>query len=571
MARMNLQGFIGSSRKHPLSVTMGDAERRRWISIAALSVACGVFVAYFLWLQLRRYEQLGAYAFDLGIFQQAVWLMAHGETPFVTVRGMNILGDHFTPILYLLAIPYRFWAHPFWLFLAQTVALAAGALPLYRMALRHTGKEWAATTIAIGYLLHPALFTMLLFDFHPVLLSVPFVLWAMEAADEGRPVQFAIASVFAMSCKQEVALAIASLGAYMAFIRKKRWAWWGVAGGILWMAVALKLMPLLSGAERSAYLAFYSRWGETPLGILWGILSRPLEALKELVFCQGHATAPGVYPLLLLVPFAFFPLLAPEVLLFGLPNYALIALSERVIFRELGYQYASTLLPWLAVASVLGWKRLLRVGDELPERLRRRWQVFVALTWFVCAAFSAYRYGPPVIQRFMSDMLPTKEAKAIVDFLNRHIPPDASVSAPTSLIPPLAHRKRVYLFPNPFQQVAFGPSVEALRQQIEMRAKPLPEQEFHQRMRDQNVDFIVLKARTSFWPLGADAYDTLAIHALTSPDYGIVAVYKDLLILKRGSNFAEGLKRVGINPNIPKENLRKEVQSVWERLQGLGW
>ena len=153
MARMNLRGFIGSRRRHPLSVTMGDAERRRWISIAALSVACGVFVAYFLWLQLRRYEQLGAYAFDLGIFQQAVWLMAHGETPFVTVRGMNILGDHFTPILYLLAIPYRFWAHPFWLFLAQTVALAAGVLPLYRMALRHTGKEWAATAIAIGYLL----------------------------------------------------------------------------------------------------------------------------------------------------------------------------------------------------------------------------------------------------------------------------------------------------------------------------------------------------------------------------------------------------------------------------------
>jgi uncharacterized membrane protein len=569
---MNLRGFIGSSRRHPLwvTVTMGDAERRRWISIAALSVACGVFVAYFLWLQLRRYEQLGAYAFDLGIFQQAVWLMAHGETPFVTVRGMNILGDHFTPILYLLAIPYRFWAHPFWLFLAQTVALAAGVLPLYRMALRHTGKEWAATAIAIGYLLHPALFTMLLFDFHPVLLSVPFVLWAMEAADGGRPVQFAIASVFAMSCKQEVALAIASLGAYMAFIRKKRWAWWGVAGSIFWMAVVLKLMPLLSGAERSAYLAFYSRWGETPLGILWGILSRPLEALKELVFCQGHATAPGVYPLLLLVPFAFFPLLAPEVLLFGLPNYALIALSERVIFRELGYQYASTLLPWLAVASLLGWKRVLPVGDELPERLRRRWQIFVALPWFVCAAFSAYRYGPPVIQRFMSDMLPTQEAKAIVDFLNRHIPPDASVSAPTSLVPPLAHRKRVYLFPNPFQPVAFGPSVEALKQQIETRVKPLPLGEFHRRMSEHPVDFIVLKARTNYWPLGVDTYETLALHALTCPDYGIIAVQGDVVILRRKADFLRGLRWLGVAVQ-GKKPLREAVKEAWERLKGVGW
>jgi uncharacterized membrane protein len=159
-------------------------------------LTCIVFAVYLLWLQIRRYEQLGAYAFDLGIFQQAVWLMAHGETPFVTVRGMNILGDHFTPILYLIAIPYRIWAHPFWLFLAQTFALAAGALPLYRMALRHTQKDWLAAVIAIGYLLHPALFTMLLFDFHPVLLSIPFVLWAMDAADEGRPKGFCSCSDF---------------------------------------------------------------------------------------------------------------------------------------------------------------------------------------------------------------------------------------------------------------------------------------------------------------------------------------------------------------------------------------
>ena len=65
----------------------------RWVVLFGV----GVFVVYFLHLQLRRVAQLGAYAFDLGIFQQAVWLMAQGKAPFVTVRGMNILGDHFTP------------------------------------------------------------------------------------------------------------------------------------------------------------------------------------------------------------------------------------------------------------------------------------------------------------------------------------------------------------------------------------------------------------------------------------------------------------------------------------------
>ncbi|MCS7186890.1 MAG: DUF2079 domain-containing protein [Armatimonadota bacterium] len=536
-----------------------------WGTITATAIFA--FTAYFLWLQMRRYEQLGAYAFDLGIFQQGVWLIAQGKAPFVTVRGMNILGDHFTPILYIIAVPYRFWSHPFWLFLAQTVALAIGSIPLYRLTLRRTQKEWVAALVAIGYLLHPALFSMLLFDFHPVLLSVPFVLWAMDAADEGRPIPFAIASLLAMSCKEEVALSIASLSAYAAVVRKQKWAWWGVVGSVAWAFAVLRIMPSLTGVEHSAYLALYSRWGTTPLGIVFGILTRPLEALKALVLCQGHATAPGVYPLLLLAPFAFFPLLAPEVLLFGLPNYAVIALNERVTLRELGYQYASTLIPWLAFASSVAWVRLLKVGKDLPQSSYRRWLGFVSLSWLVCVLFGAYRYGPAAVQRFMGDMLPLEEAKAIVNFLNQHIPIGASVTAPTSLVPPLAHRERIYLFPNPFQQVAFGPSVEALRHQIEMRAEPLPENEFHCRMKKQPVDFIVLKAATDFWPLGADGYDTLAVHALTSPDYGIIAVRKDLLILKRGANFAEGLKKIGVDPNATRENLRKAIQVVWERMK----
>lgn len=520
--------------------------RGRFVAMYFVLCACLVFIAYFLWLQMRRYAQLGAYAFDLGIFQQAVWLMSQGKAPFATVRGMNILGDHFTPILYLIAIPYRFWAHPFWLFLAQTLALAAGAFPLYRIALRRTQKEWAATLIAIGYLLHPALFTMLLFDFHPVLLSVPFVLWAMDAADGGKPKTFAIAAVLAMACRQEVALAIASLSAYAALFWKRRWAWWGVVGSIAWVFAVMGMMPHLAGTERSPYLSLYARWGTTPLGIVWGILSRPLEAMKALVLCQGHATAPGVYPLLLLAPLSFFPLLAPEVLLFGLPNYTLIALNERVILRELGYQYASTLIPWLAFASVIAWGRLLQWGSELPPNLRCRWHCFIVLAWIVSVSLCAYRYGPPVIQRFMSDMLPLSEAQAIANFLHQHIPPNASVTAPTSLVPPLAHREQVYLFPNPFQQVAFGPSVEALKQQMEMRVKPISADEFHQQMKRQWVDFIVLKALTNYWPLGADVYDTLAIHALTCPDYAIIAVQGDLVILRRGADFSEGLKRIGV-------------------------
>ncbi len=519
---------------------------------------------------MERFARLGAYAFDLGIFQQAVWLMAQGETPFVTVRGMNILGDHFTPILYLFVPFYRLWAHPFWLFLGQTIALAAGAFPLFRLALRTTGQPLFAALLAVGYLLHPALFTMLLFDFHPVLLAVPFLLWAMEAMEDGRWRSFAVAAVGAAMCKEEVALAIACLSLYGIIVKRYRWAWWGLVVSIVWLWAVLKIMAHLSGGEKSAYLALYARWGETPLGILWGILSRPLEALQALIFCQGHATAPGVYPLLLLTPFAFFPLFAPEVLLFGLPNYALIALNERVTMRELGYQYASLLIPWLAFASVSAVGRLVRWGAELTPFQRRQWYGLLALTWVVCVGFGAYRYGPPVIQRFNSDRLPLEEARRIAAFIQRNIPPDASVSAPTTFVPLLAHRRFVYLFPNPFQQVAFGPSVEALKQQIEMRVEPLPAAVLHQRMRTSPVDFVLLKGVTNCWPLMRDAYDALAVAVLTCSDYGVVAVQGDLVLLQHKADFRNGLRLLGVEPTLDNDALTEAVAMAWQRLKGGG-
>lgn len=536
----------------------------RWVVLFGV----GVFVIYFLSLQLRRVAQLGAYAFDLGIFQQAVWLMAQGKEPFVTVRGMNILSDHFTPILFVFVPFYYLWAHPFWLLLGQTLAVALGAFPVYRMAKRHCPYPiWVAPCLALGYLLHPALFTMLLFDFHPVILAVPFLLWATDAADEGRPMPFAVASLLALMCKEEIALNIAGLSLYAFLVRRHRWGLFGVIGSFLWFFGALQIMKALSGVERSAYFAFYAQWGETPREIVWNLLRHPIVTLKALLLCEGHATAAGVYPLLLLVPFGFFPLWGAELLVFGIPSYALIALSERLTFRDLGFQYAAPLVPWLISASVLGWKRLLEWGDDFPSALSHRWRRIVGLAWITCVLFSATRYGPPVIQRFMGDMLPRKEAQAIRAFLAHHVPPDASITAPTTFVPLFAHRQKVFLFPNPFQSVAWGPSVEALKQQIEARAKPLPQKEFHRRMQQRPVDFIVLKARTNVWPLGQRGYDEAAVNVLTCPDYGIVARFKDLLVLRRGADFRDGLKKLGIDASLKEKVLKEAVAAAWERLK----
>jgi uncharacterized membrane protein len=48
-------------------------------------------------------------AFDLGIFDQAIYLAGRFEPLFITLRGLYKFGDHFDPIIYILGQIYRVW------------------------------------------------------------------------------------------------------------------------------------------------------------------------------------------------------------------------------------------------------------------------------------------------------------------------------------------------------------------------------------------------------------------------------------------------------------------------------
>ncbi|WP_425354774.1 DUF2079 domain-containing protein, partial [Limnoraphis robusta] len=51
-----------------------------------------------------RHALFQSNAFDLGIFDNGIYLISQGQEPFVVFRGLHILGDHGAWILYPLAI-----------------------------------------------------------------------------------------------------------------------------------------------------------------------------------------------------------------------------------------------------------------------------------------------------------------------------------------------------------------------------------------------------------------------------------------------------------------------------------
>ena len=66
-----------------------------------------------------RHSLFQSTAFDLGIFDNAIYLISQGQEPIVSFRGLHILGDHAAWMLYPLALLYAVIPDVHWLFAAR--------------------------------------------------------------------------------------------------------------------------------------------------------------------------------------------------------------------------------------------------------------------------------------------------------------------------------------------------------------------------------------------------------------------------------------------------------------------
>jgi uncharacterized membrane protein len=199
------------------AATGAAAERRLPVpdSSFLLGGMMALFVGTFVWLAWLTHARFGTFGFDLGIFDQAVWLLSRFQDPFVTIRGLPLFGDHASYILLLVAPLYWLWADPRLLLLLQVVCLAVPAVSVYLIGARRLGSPLAGLAMAASYLAFPALQWAAIWHFHPETLAAGFLGLAALAADRQRWRQMAIWLALALLCKEDVGLVVAGFGALL--------------------------------------------------------------------------------------------------------------------------------------------------------------------------------------------------------------------------------------------------------------------------------------------------------------------------------------------------------------------
>jgi uncharacterized membrane protein len=449
--------------RRPLPLRPGAAALL-WIAIAS-------YAAGFSALSALRHRAFQTGRFDLGNMVQAVWSTAHGHPLQITaLRGDQIsrLGSHVDPILAAFAPLWLAWPSPDLLLVAQAIAVALGALPVFWLARKHLCSERAALGFALAYLLYPPVQWLTLNEFHPVALACPLLLFAFWYLDEDRLVPFAFFALLAATTKEEIALVVAGMGAWYALARHRRIQGAVIlAAGAAAAAVAIAVViPHFNRGESSSFFTRYGEVGGTPGGILRTAVTDPWKLVTTAVTGRGLG-----YLVRLFLPLGLLAVFAPLVLIAALPELAINLLSAATAQTSIRFHYTGGLIPILVAATILGAGRLVQRRPHAATPLATGALVLALASNYALGAVPLWRYFPGGEQAQAYAAQVSEHDRVATRALGL-IPAGAVVSATNSLGAHLSARRRILSFP--YLQDASWVAADETRPGYADRLAPLP-------------------------------------------------------------------------------------------------
>lgn len=425
-----------------ISRVTGDAIRRVKAAPAStwiVCLLCLVYALYISWLQVDSHLGLGTFSYDVGLYDQGLWLLSRGHAPFVTLMGRNLFGDHASFILIFLVPLYWIIPGTATLLVVQAFAIAAAALPIFFFARRHFDDGFIAVLFAVIWLVNPAVNGTNMENFHPDGFLGLTVALAVFAALSSRWRLYAISLALCLLVKEDVVLLAFPLGVYIFFALNKR-------KGIMTMIATvsatlfgmfLVMRPLIGVPTRNGW--------RIPFGGFTGLIEETIRRPKNVLKYLTEDDRP------LYVFQMFAPLLAPVFVAPALAAVAVPVLASNIIStfwyqHSIQYHYSIVVMPVLVFATILGVKKL-------SPRFQRSTVIAIcvaSISTFVAWGQTPLSVNPrPVLP---GDHVLATSARDIITV----VPDDAVISVFDPLTTFMAHRKEVYFFPNPFKALYYG-------------------------------------------------------------------------------------------------------------------
>jgi uncharacterized membrane protein len=391
------------------------------VSVSPIGRAIALSSLVFFICSSIRHALFQSNAFDLGIFDQGIYLISQGKPPICTLIGFHILGDHAAWVLYPLALFYWIYPDVHWLFAIQAIALASGIWFTYRLARQARLNLAQSQAISVAYILYPLVFNVNLFDFHPEVIALPAFLGAVLAVRLKRLSWFLSAILLILSCKAVLSLTVAAMGVWLAAFERRVYGAIALLLGTTWFFLASQvIIPFYRGGEPQA-IGRYSYLGDSVLEVAANLVLMPGVVLSR-VFSLGTLE----YLLLLLLPLSWglsVRHLAP--LISAIPTLILNILSDAASQRNLVHQYSLPILPFLLLAVISA----LAAGHGWLQTRR------AIVLWSTLAFLTLAKYG-----LFWSNYLDSLDTWQATRTAIAQVHPIGGVLTTAAIAPHLTHR-----------------------------------------------------------------------------------------------------------------------------------
>ncbi|WP_236652364.1 DUF2079 domain-containing protein [Streptacidiphilus neutrinimicus] len=379
-----------------------------------------LFAVLYTVVSVRRNDRMLSMGYDLGIFEQAVKAYAHLRAPVVPLKGpgYNLLGDHFHPVLMLLAPAYRLLPTPVTLLVAQALLMALAVLPLARWALAQHGPR-AAVLVGCAVGSSWGIVKAVSFDFHEIAFAVPLLAFTVEALGRRRWHAALWWSLPLVLVKEDLGLTVAAVGVYVAWYGRRPRLGLPLAGFGL-SATALEVLVVIPSFNPHGafdYLPQLSASGAGPAHLATHLLWPPLKWLTLLM---------------LVAPTGFLCLRAP-LLWLTVPTLLWRFASDNPNYWGVSYHYSAVLMPVVFAA-------MLQRTPHVTPRLLRAGRRGVAA--FACLMIPVY----PLHEVMMPEVWQTSAHVRTAGQVLALIPDGATVAASDHLAAQLVSRTTVSLY-----------------------------------------------------------------------------------------------------------------------------
>lgn|GEM_PF-941209 len=420
--------------------------RWRWWAWTAISL----HFLLVLFLGLSRHWGTLTSINDLGVFDQAVWGTLHGQFLLNTSQfnqPINWLGFHFHPVILLFVPLYAIAPYPEWFTLAQALALSGAAWPIFLLASRIFKSETAGLLWTIIYLVNPFLLNAAAWDFHPIVLAVPFFALGLLAVERADSRLLLLSCLPLLFIQEHLGASVASFGLLWG-IRQKDWktavALILLGLGHLLLVIAL-IMPAFSPTGSHVMLAGdlgqlsrYGWLGDSAGDMVANLLRHPWLVAQKVLFDMRGAP----YLVALLLPLLGFPLAAPVCLLPALPDLVANLLSANPMPKILFSYHSVSLVPVLTIAAAYG-------ALHISRKLRRFSGEQISGLAIISSIISGYAFAPLPMPGAANFWAPPR-------FLNAPDPAPAiiraalgaaSVSVQSNIGAHFSQRNQIYTYP----------------------------------------------------------------------------------------------------------------------------